>query len=115
MLREKGSKKAFEAAEEELSKEFGEHREKRRNASLDQSELICHSRLHHLVGNTQRQKEERQQVNGVARRAKETANGMRQGRVTIFSQIQRRNVTRAEFVAEVDRIVDQDRFAGEKD
>jgi hypothetical protein len=32
---------------------------------------------------------------------------MRQGRVTIFSQIQRRNVTQAEFKEEIKEIVDQ--------
>jgi hypothetical protein len=76
--------------------------------------LICHSRLHHLVGKS-RQKEERQQVQAVERRAKETANEMRQARVTIFSQIQRRNVTRTEFIAEVERIFEQDKRPGEKD
>jgi len=116
MLRGSKAKKAFEAAEDTLSNEFGEHREKRRNASLEQSSLICHSRLHHLKSkNKQRRKEERRQVLQVSRRARETVNEMRQGRVTVFSQIQRRNVTRTEFTAEIKRIVFQDRLAGEKD
>jgi hypothetical protein len=116
MLDDSEAKKVFEAAEDTLSNEFGEHREKRRNASLEQSSLICHSRLHHLKRkNTQRRKEERRQVLQVSRRARETVNEMRQGRVTVFSQIQRRNVTRAEFTAEIKRIVSQDRLSGEKD
>lgn len=116
MLEDPEAKKAFETAEETLSNEFGEHREKRRNASLEQSSLICHSRLHHLRRkNKQRRKEERRQVLQVSRRARETVNEMRQGRVTVFSQIQRRNVTRAEFTAEVKRIVSQDRLKGEKE
>jgi tetratricopeptide (TPR) repeat protein len=115
MLRDKEAKQAFEIAEEALSDEFGEHREKRRNASLEQSSMICHSRLHHLMRKRDpRRKDERRLVVQVSRKALETVNEMRQSRVTVFSQIQRRNVAQAEFSAEIKRIVSQDRMAGEE-
>jgi len=116
MLRDAEAMGMFEAAEELLSDELGEHREKRRNASLEQASLICHSRIHHLTGaREQRHKDERRLVLQVSRKARETVNEMRQGRVTVFSQIQRRNVTQAEFTAEIRRIVFQDRMEGEEE
>jgi hypothetical protein len=116
MLQNHEAQQAFEVAEEALSHEFGEHREKRRNASLEQSSLICHSRLHHLMGERDpRRKDERRLVVQASRKARETVNEMRQSRVTVFSQIQRRNVTQAEFSAEVKRILSQDRMSGEEE
>lgn len=108
-LRDRRADSAFEQAEHSLHDQFGEFREKRRDASLQQCLLICHSRLLKLrrKDNQQRRAETRQMLQA-ARHTQEAINDMRQGHVTIFSQIQRRNLTQAEFRAEVNAIVKQE-------
>jgi hypothetical protein len=94
---------AFEQAERTLSGELGDHREKRKKATLAQSALICHSRLYHH----RRTEEERRQVALTASRAHEAIDAMRPGRVTVFSQLQRCNVNQDEFRSELRHIVEQ--------
>jgi tetratricopeptide (TPR) repeat protein len=114
-LRDKRAEAAFEKAEHMLHDQFGGFREKRRNASLQQSLVICHSRLLRLRRNKARQRRaETRLIRQAARHAQEAVNEMRQGRVTVFSQIQRRNISQAEFKTEIQAIVKQDRLK-EKD
>jgi hypothetical protein len=94
---------AFEQAERTLSGELGDHREKRKKATLAQSALICHSRLYFH----RRSAEERRHVALAASRAHEAIDAMRPGRVTVFSQLQRCNVSQDEFRGELRRIVEQ--------
>lgn len=113
-LRDPRAGSAFEKAEHTLHDQFGEFREKRRNASLQQSLLICHSRLLKLRGNdAQQRRTETRQVLQASRHAREAVNEMRQSHVTVFSQIQRRNVTQAEFKTELQSIVNQDHLRPE--
>lgn len=125
---------AFEELEGAISDHFGEHREKRHEVALHQSLLICHCRLFTLrkeavekeekrlarlraaeepaepaddVPRRNPQEEERH-IRGAQRDTKDKLNEMPRGRVTIFSHIQRRNLTREEFIAEVKAIVDQE-------
>jgi hypothetical protein len=103
------AERAFASAEHAVHDEFGEHREKRKVASLDQSLLICHGRLLKLREKDEEQRRlETRQIRQASRDTREAVSAMRQGRVTVFSQIQRRNVTQDEFRAEVDDIVDQE-------
>lgn len=100
---------AFDSAEHALHHEFGELHEKRRSASIHQSVLICHSRLLKLREKDPSQKRELvRRVLEASRDTLDVLKDMRQGRVTIFSQIQRRNITQAEFKDEVREIVKQD-------
>jgi len=100
---------AFETAEHALHHEFEELHEKRRSASIHQSVLICHSRLLKLrVDDPAEQRELRRRIIDAARETVDVLKDMRQGRVTVFSQIQRRNITQAEFTDEVREIVKQD-------
>jgi tetratricopeptide (TPR) repeat protein len=105
-LRSKKADGAFESAEHALHQEFGELHEKRRLASIHQSALICHSRLLKLRSGDKRQRRaETRQVIQASRDTLDVVREMRQGRVTIFSQIQRRNISQADFKEEVDEIV----------
>jgi tetratricopeptide (TPR) repeat protein len=113
-LRDRRADSAFEKAEHTLHDQFGEFREKRRTASLQQSLLICHSRLLKLRGkDAQQRRTETRQVLQASRHAREAVNELRQGHVTVFSQIQRRNVTQTEFKAELQSIVNQDHLRPE--
>jgi uncharacterized protein (UPF0335 family) len=113
-LRNKKADSAFESAEHALQREFGELHEKRRSASIQQSVLICHSRLLKLRKGDKNKRAETRQILQAQRDALDVVKDMRQGRVTVFSQIQRRNVTQSEFKEEVKEIVDQDHIK-EKD
>jgi hypothetical protein len=106
-LGDKEADSAFESAERALQREFGELHEKRRSATIQQSVLICHTRLLKLSGNDKSKQKESGQVVLAERGALDVVKDMRQGRVTIFSQIQRRNVTQDEFKEEVKAIADQ--------
>jgi tetratricopeptide (TPR) repeat protein len=87
-LRNGRAESAFEKAEHTLHDLFGEFREKRRNASLQQSLLISHSRLLKLRGkDPQQRRAETRLVGQAARHAQEAVNEMRQGHVTVFSQV----------------------------
>lgn len=109
MLEDDEAEGAFVDAERALSNEFGDYLEKRKKVSLRQSELICHSRLHYLRSNNEQQRQyETRHVRQSAREAREAVSEMRQARVTVFSQIQRRNVTQSEFIKEVEDIVLQE-------
>lgn len=105
---------AFEKAEHAVHEEFGEHREKRKTASLHQSLLICHSRLLKLRdSDDDRRRAETRQVRQAFRNTREALSDLRQSRVTVFSQIQRRNVTQDEFKTEIAEIVEQDHLKPE--
>ncbi|HUC07447.1 MAG TPA: hypothetical protein VMR96_05100 [Solirubrobacterales bacterium] len=109
MLVDEVADKAFADAERALGNEFGDYLEKRKKVSLRQSELICHSRLLALRRDDEQEKEyETRRVRQSERQAREAVSEMRQARVTVFSQIQRRNITQPEYIEEVERIVDQD-------
>jgi tetratricopeptide (TPR) repeat protein len=92
----------FENAEQALHDEAKKLHEKRRGVSIRQSELICHCRLLKIKEKDPAKKGE------LTRRARESSSetiallkDMSRGRVTIFSQIQRRNITKEEFEDEV--------------
>lgn len=133
-LRGPGAIEAFEKTERAFSDHSGEHREKRHEVALHQSLLICNCRLFTLRKEAEKEEKERQeqlrlagkvdeepveipprnpqeeerhirQTQGVT---KEKLNEMRQRRVTIFSHIQRRNLTQEEFADEVKAIIDQE-------
>ncbi|HET7486156.1 MAG TPA: hypothetical protein VFJ64_12375 [Solirubrobacterales bacterium] len=109
MLGADSAEKAFIKAERALGGEFGDYLEKRRKVSLRQSELICHSRLLYLRKADKQEKEsETRHVQQSERLARVAVSEMRQDRVTVFSQIQKRNVTRAEMLEEIADIVEQD-------
>jgi tetratricopeptide (TPR) repeat protein len=113
-LRSDKADAAFERALLVLQNEFGELHEKRRLASIHQSALICHSRLLELRrSNDQQRRAETHQVTQAAREARDLVREMRQGKVTVFSQIQRRNISQADFKEEIDEIVKQDKLRKE--
>jgi len=98
----------FEKAERALHHEAGEFHEKRRLASINQSVLICHARLLKLREKNPRDKEELgRRVRDAAQKTTEVLKDMRQSGVTVFSQIQRRNIPQAEFETEVKAIAEQ--------
>ena len=102
---------AFETAAHALEHEFRELHEKRRNASIHQSVLVCHSRLLRLRKDDPSQKrEQKRDVREALSDTLDVLKDMRQGRVTVFSQIQRRNVTQSELKDEVREIVEQDKL-----
>jgi tetratricopeptide (TPR) repeat protein len=133
-LRDPGAIGAFEKAEQDLPDNFGEHREKRREVALQQSLLICHCRLFTLREEAEEkgeklradlraegkddseveiprrnEQEEKRHIRSAQRHTNDKLSEMRQRRVTIFSHIQRRNLTQEEFRAEVKEIVDQEK------
>jgi tetratricopeptide (TPR) repeat protein len=111
---------AFKRAEEMAHEIEQAHHEKRTIAALRESLLICHSRLLRQPvvdedGRTEtkqaranRVDEEMREIRRAARAARDAVKDLsRQQRVTIFSQIQRRNITQEEFKKEINAIVDQ--------
>ncbi|HEX6753357.1 MAG TPA: hypothetical protein VF093_07215 [Solirubrobacterales bacterium] len=102
--------------------------------ALHQSLLICQCRLFTLRKEAEEEEEERQaklraagkadddskeiprrnpqeeerHIRGAQGVTKEKLNKLREGRVTIFSHIQRRNLTQEEFGNEIKAIVDQE-------
>jgi tetratricopeptide (TPR) repeat protein len=151
-LRDDRAAKAFGKAEDALRREFGEHREKRREVALHQSLLICGCRLFTVRKEEEEQRRERREeeeerreaIGGSAgdavyetptdkvqqrekrerdireilqaeQKTQEKLNDMRQGRVTVFSHIQRRNLTQEEFKKEVRAIVVQEEIGESED
>ena len=109
MLADDEAEPAFAEAERSLGNEFGDYLERRKKVSLRQCELICHSRLLYLRhGDDRKREQEERLVRQAERRAREAVSEMRQARVTVFSQVQRRNVSQPDFIEEIERIVDQD-------
>jgi hypothetical protein len=104
MIEHEEAEATIRGAAKAIRNELTDLLEQRRTTSLWQCELLCHRRLLHLTGDEQ----EARQVDSVAKGAIEAANKMRQSRVTVFSQIERRNVTRPEFMEEVERIAGED-------
>jgi tetratricopeptide (TPR) repeat protein len=115
----------FEKADDELHDEIAEDREQRRQASLRQSLLICHCRLLKLqqmkvgekVGEGREEDQEGQvketsAIRATQREVMDAVRKMKQGRVTVFSQVQRRNLTQKEFKVEVAQIVKQMKLGG---
>ena len=106
---------AFETAEHALHHELAELREIRQVASLQECMLICHSRLLKLKDeNDEAHRAEVRQVRQALSDARDTLKGMRQPRVTIFSQIQRRNIPQVEFRDELTAIYEQDRITSDE-
>lgn len=105
---------AFASATHALEHEFRERHEKRRSVSIQQSVLICHSRL---LGLRQDDPDQRREQRRSAREAMsetlDVLKDMRPGRVTVFSQIQRRNIPQEELREEVREIVEQDQLMKE--
>jgi tetratricopeptide (TPR) repeat protein len=100
---------SFASAAHALEHEFRELHEKRRSASIHQSVLICHSRLLFLRQTDPNQRrEQKRDVRDALGDTFDVLKDMRQGQVTVFSQIQRRNVTQTEFKEEVRELVEQD-------
>ena len=142
-LRDTRADRAFVQAEHIAHEMVEAHHEKRTTASLHESLLISHSRLLSIRRRAlaeqeeadeqtdpetrkilsaarealeARADEEARQIRRAAREAREVVSRMaRQGRVTIFSQIQRRNITQDEFKEEISAIVAQDRLRDEVD
>jgi hypothetical protein len=129
-LRDKRAIGRFEKLERDVSSYFGEDREKRHEVALEQSLLICQCRLLTLRRDAlakekkrqskrrkpsadvppDRTQEEERHIRGTQRDTNEKLNQIPRGRVTIFSHIQRRNLTREEFAAEVEEIVYQEKM-----
>lgn len=130
--------KEFRNADAEIHEEMGEHREQRHDASLLQSLLICHCRLlklqeekeeaertmakagdeaqrEHAKESEDFQKKEDAAIRSTQREVLDAVKKMGRGRVTIFSQIQRRNLTQEEFRAEVGAIVTEMHLRGGKE
>jgi hypothetical protein len=103
---DKAAEAAIHDAEDRLSNQFGDYMEQRRKATLQQSDLICRRWLFHLEQKKggQGSRESRRRVGQAAKLTGEAAAAMHQSRVTIFSQIQRRNISRPDFVRETEAI-----------
>jgi hypothetical protein len=115
MLASTDAEEAFVDAERKLGDEFGDYLENRKKVSLRESELICHSRLLFLrKANEEKRHHEERQVRQSANRAREAVSEMRKGRVTVFSQIQKRNVSTSDLIGEIRAIVAQDHLEDEK-
>lgn len=108
-LGEEGAAEAFLQADGLLKYEFGRYREQRRETSLQQSALICHSRLLRLRQDAKKRTHEARQVTDAFRDTLEALAKVRPTHVTVFSHIQRRNITQEEFREEVREILEQER------
>jgi len=104
--KEKSAREEFESAVTTLDHEFEVLHEKRRSASLHQSLLICQVRLLGLV-EEEEVKNQRDRVNHALKGAAKELTEMRQPNVTVFSQIQRRNISQKEFADELQEIVNK--------
>jgi hypothetical protein len=115
-LRGKRLEKLYHDVEQKLSAEFGQHREQRRTAELGQCSLICHCRLFTLtdVGDKRHRMNEARQVRQMDRNVRVAVRDVRQPNVTIFSQLQRRNLPQDEFLSEIEKIVDQVHLPGKR-
>jgi tetratricopeptide (TPR) repeat protein len=101
---------AFATAEEKLNAEWGDLIERRRVATLRESLLICHSRdLMFKYEDPEQRRKESRIVRQTYREASEAVEAMSQPSVTVFSQIQRRNISQEEFRKEIDAIVEQEK------
>jgi tetratricopeptide (TPR) repeat protein len=126
---------AFEKLEKDISSHLDDHREKRHEVAMHQSLLICSCRLFTLRKEAEEEEDARQKkqrkagetvtaAENVPRRNKddeerhilrarretgEKLNQISRGQVTIFSHIQRRNLTQEEFRAEIQAIIDQEK------
>jgi tetratricopeptide (TPR) repeat protein len=104
----------FDKAEHLAHEMVGEQHEQRTIASLHESLLICHVRLFGLhEREDEKATSERRQVLQASRSAQEAVGQLRQGRVTVFSQIQRRNISQEAFKKEIREIVNQGRVDNE--
>lgn len=103
--------KSFAEAQHKAHEMIGsELHERRTLASLNESLLISHVRLFRFhEREDERATSERSHVLQALQKTQEAVGHLRQGRVTVFSQIQRRNITQKEFKKEIRAIVDQGR------
>ena len=129
-LRDPRAAKEFNNADDELHEEMGEHREQRHEASVLQSLLICHCRLlklqelkekeekkeaekkgtvpeDHLEENKEFRQKETGAIRATQREVLDAVRKIGRGRVTIFSEVQRRNLTQEEFRVEVNDIFNE--------
>jgi tetratricopeptide (TPR) repeat protein len=136
-LRNGEAEVAFDKAVRGLQHQFGEHRERRREVALHQSLLISHCRhltLKRLAEKKRREEmgqgggteedskqatqsksareEFRHHIDQAQRDTQEKLNEMRQRSVTVFSHLQRRNLTQEQFRVEVKKIVEQEKVDG---
>jgi tetratricopeptide (TPR) repeat protein len=82
--------------------------ERRTLASVHESVLISHVRLFRFhEREDEREISEKRQVFQALQKAQEEVGRLRQGRVTVFSQIQRRNISQEEFKKEIRELVRQ--------
>jgi tetratricopeptide (TPR) repeat protein len=109
----KKAREAFESASATLNHEFDVQHEKRRSASLHQSLLICQVRLLGLVDKKER-KSQKVEVNRALKEAAKELKDMRQPSVTVFSQVQRRNIAQEDFAEELQAIVNKHPLMGTK-
>ena len=110
---EKAARKEFESAATTIDHEFEVLHEKRQSASLHQSLLICQVRLLGLVKKAE-VKNQRDRVNHALKGAAKELKEMRQPSVTVFSQIQRRNISQKEFADEMQEIVNKHPLMGKR-
>jgi hypothetical protein len=126
-LQDQNAAQELRNADDELHEEMVEHRELRHEASHLQCLLICHCRLLKIQKLRQEDEEEKKRQGKVVadqqqesestdsqqedrairanqREILDVLKKMGRGRVTIFSQIQRRNLTQDEFRVEVNKI-----------
>jgi len=104
-LEETKTMTAFKSIVHDLPRKLGPNLEKRRIASLHQSLLIAHVRLHKLDP-----AESDKHVSDARRAHRDVRDALNdiEPRVTIFSQIQRRNLSGSDFKKEIDDIIDQE-------
>jgi hypothetical protein len=115
LAQREAAQSAFAEAESGARHDLEEFREKRQKASLQESLLICHSRLFKLSKDgTELHRTEERQIMDVLARAKDALGELRDPRVTVFSQLQRRNITQAEFRKELEDIFEQDHLTGRR-
>jgi tetratricopeptide (TPR) repeat protein len=104
--------RAYVNAEHLAATMLGRERHERRTlASLQESILMSHVRLFRFhEREDERATAERREVFHALQKAQEAVGHLRQRRVTVFSQIQRRNISQDEFKKEIRAIVDQGRL-----
>ncbi|HEU0249292.1 MAG TPA: hypothetical protein VFR48_01080, partial [Solirubrobacteraceae bacterium] len=109
MLNDDAAQETFKEAERLLVAEHGEERERRTKATLEQGLVICHSRLLFLRQKDEVQKRtEIQLIMRAVLEARQAVNDMGRGNVTVFSLIQRRNLSREDFGKELHAILEEE-------
>jgi hypothetical protein len=109
MLDDPRARSTFKHTELLLAREHGEQREQRTKATLEQGLVICHSRHLFLSQKDEAQQQtETQHIMSAVIKARQAISDMARGSVTVFSLIQRRNISREDFAAELHKILEQE-------